>query len=668
MIRIFLAVLLTVLSLFAVPLAAQEAQSGAGEQWSSIAYDEWNSAADRAEKLIADRETSSEELSEIREEIVQWRQSFQQGQNVNGPRIKSVRQQIEALGAPPAEGQTEDDEIAQRREDLNKQLSELQAPRIAAAEAASRASAIIDNIAEIQAFRAAAELTESMPPPFMPSSWAEAASSGAELAARYAESADAALKTDGSVWEQLKERLPSILSYLVAAAIILTYGRWWVLSLPKRISVRASEYSRAVVVFLVSLGQIIVPLIGIYLLVSAIEASNLAGEWTIPILGALPSAAMIWYGGRWLAQMLFPAKSIAYDTLEMPRPLRIKAYRTAVLLSSIFALHHIMAWAILPPSGAYSRVGDQVTRVPLDMSDGAASVFNFILILLAGLTVFRLGNILRSLTKREDASSLAYRHRLLSWVGSLSRVIAVLSVLLGFFGLINLANYLLWPWILTVALICLLIVLQDFIADVFAMMHRGAEGAREGLTPLLIGFGLIILSIPLFLLIWGERKEDLAELWLQIRKGFTFGGITLSPGVILTLIIVFAIGYTITRGIQGLFRNSILPKTKLDSGAQNAVVAGLWLCRDLHRLGDGHYLGRDRPVLAGDPGQCPVGRYRFRPAEHRVELRLGHHPDGGTSGQRRRLDRGGRPAGHRQADLGPLDHGRDLRQDRGDRP
>src|SRR5690606_20432424 len=158
-------------------------------------------------------------------------------------------------------------------------------------------------------------------------------------------------------------------------------------------------------------------------------------------------------------------------------------------------------------------------------------------------------------------------------MGRLSRLVALATVIPSIMGMINLANGIIWAWILTLALFGVLILRKDFCADVFSMIKRGEEGAREGVIRMLIGFGLIILSLPVFLLIWGARGTDLAEMWVSFRQGVSFGGVNLSPGSVLTLLIVFVIGYMMTRGLQGMFRNTILPKTKLDAGGQNAVVA-----------------------------------------------------------------------------------------------
>ena len=43
----------------------------------------------------------------------------------------------------------------------------------------------------------------------------------------------------------------------------------------------------------------------------------------------------------------------------------------------------------------------------------------------------------------------------------------------------------------------------------------------------------------------------------------------------ITFIIIFSIGYTLTRLLQSALRLSVLPNTKIDTGAQNALVTGV---------------------------------------------------------------------------------------------
>lgn len=555
--------LVALLALTAAPAIAQ-----------SVNYDTWNQVAERAESLTANPQATNEELSRTRARIVDWRDRLQEGQNANGDRIATLRNQIEALGPAPAEGATEDEEVANRRTELNQQLSTAQAPRIAATEATSRANSIIGQIDEIVRQRQALELAKQTPSPVLPASWAAAATDGLALLEGVGGEVSGQDATP-EIWADLRPRLPYVAGYLIAALLILTYGRAWIVALPTRLSSRASEYSKAVLAFVVSLGQIAVPMAGVYLGISAIQATGLPGPWTTPFLNALPVAAVILFGGIWMARALFPRTAIAYTSLQMTEEARVSAGRMVQTLALLMAIHHILSRAMLPLSGLYEQGEAQVGRVPVQFGEASAGVWHLVLIVLAALAMFRLGNILRRLTRDAVTQDLSYRHWIAAWAGRLTRIIAPIAVLLTAAGFVNLGNLLVWPWLFSLALVGLLILLQDFTADLFNMMQRGAEGAREGLAPLLTGFGLVLASIPIFLIIWGSSGAELAEYWVRFRQGISLGGVNLSPGAILTFLIIFAIGYALTRGVQGMLRTSILPKTRLDAGGQNAVVSGL---------------------------------------------------------------------------------------------
>ena len=555
--------LVALLALTAAPAIAQ-----------SVNYDTWNQVAERAESLTANPQATNEELARTRARIVDWRDRLQEGQNANGDRIATLRNQNEALGPAPAEGATEDEEVANRRTELNQQLSTAQAPRIAATEATSRANSIIGQIDEIVRQRQALELAKQTPSPILPASWAAAATDGLALLEGVGGEVSGQDATP-EIWADLRPRLPYVAGYLIAALLILTYGRAWIVALPTRLSSRASEYSKAVLAFVVSLGQIAVPMAGVYLGISAIQATGLPGPWTTPFLNALPVAAVILFGGIWMARALFPRTAIAYTSLQMTEEARVSAGRMVQTLALLMAIHHILSRAMLPLSGLYEQGEAQVGRVPVQFGEASAGVWHLVLIVLAALAMFRLGNILRRLTRDAVTQDLSYRHWIAAWAGRLTRIIAPIAVLLTAAGFVNLGNLLVWPWLFSLALVGLLILLQDFTADLFNMMQRGAEGAREGLAPLLTGFGLVLASIPIFLIIWGSSGAELAEYWVRFRQGISLGGVNLSPGAILTFLIIFAIGYALTRGVQGMLRTSILPKTRLDAGGQNAVVSGL---------------------------------------------------------------------------------------------
>ncbi len=554
------------LAITATPLLAQNGQT--------LNYEQWERTAEKVEALSVDPQASEAALDDAREAVVEWRGRLEQGQDVNADRIATLRNQIEALGPAPAEGATEDADVAARREELNAQLSTAQAPRLAATEAVSRANSIISQIDEVIRERQALALARQTPSPLLPTSWAAAVADGFGLIEGVA-SEVSVQNTSSEVLSDVRPRLPIAGAYLLAALLLLTFGRRWIDNLPSRLSARASSYSRAVMAFVVSLGQIAVPMMGVNLAIRAIQATGLPGPWTTPFLEALPVAAVILFGGIWLARALFPREAIAYTSLQMGEAARVSAGRMVKTLAALLSVHHILTRAVLPLSGLYEQGDAQVGRVPLQFSDAAAGVWHVVLVVLAGLAMFKLGNTLRRLTRDSVTQDLSYRHWIVAWAGQLTRIVPILALVAMAAGYINLGNLLVWPWLLSLGLVGLLILLQDFIADVFNMLQRGAEGARDGLAPLLIGFALVILSVPVFMVIWGASAQELGEYWVRFRAGVSLGGITLSPGAIITFLIVFVIGYFVTRTIQGAFRNSILPKTKLDAGGQNAVVSGL---------------------------------------------------------------------------------------------
>ena len=68
---------------------------------------------------------------------------------------------------------------------------------------------------------------------------------------------------------------------------------------------------------------------------------------------------------------------------------------------------------------------------------------------------------------------------------------------------------------------------------------------------------------------------DLTEIWARFREGFSLGGTRISPTDFLAFVLIFTFGYALTRLVQGALRTSVLPKTKIDPGGQNAIVVGL---------------------------------------------------------------------------------------------
>jgi small-conductance mechanosensitive channel len=159
--------------------------------------------------------------------------------------------------------------------------------------------------------------------------------------------------------------------------------------------------------------------------------------------------------------------------------------------------------------------------------------------------------------------------------GRLIMLASVVAPILSVMGYGLAARSLLQPTVLTLGLLAVVMLLHLLLTEVYAYVVGDDRVKRDSLVPLLGAFVLLTLALPVAALIWGARIEDLAEIWTRFRDGYTIGDTRISPADIATFLVVFGVGFGITRLLQGFLRSSILPKTRLDIGAQNALVSGL---------------------------------------------------------------------------------------------
>ena len=567
--RLLLVLLLAGLAPLSAP-APGHAQ-GQAEQ-AAIDFTQWEREAWVAEALLEDGGVSDERLLEMRTRMVRWREGFQAAQTPNTARLTMLNGQLEALGPAPAEGETEPPEIAARRAELTAAIGQEQAPALRAAEAFGRADSIVQQIDLQLRVRKANTLAHVSPSPLRPSSWAAAAGEvGAWLSGALS---DTHRNARALPRDSLHTRLPLVAVLLVLAGLALTVGRRWVQTLPEKLWARATKNAREAVAFVTSLLQIVLPYVGVRLAVAAIDTSGLAGPSLRPLLVALPGAALSYFMGRWLVVNLFPADPAAPARLRLTEAgtRRMRRYGTGLAL--MLALFTLTTPAILP-LGGLGVLGLPAPTVPQPFGEAAAAVWHLLMLTAAGFLLFRMGGVLQDNLAARQGEPVPYRYRVAAIFGTVSRVVAVVAPLLATVGYVSAANSLLWPWLETLGLVGLVMLLQKFIDDLWVLIKGGEEGARNALAPVLIGFALVLSSLPFLALIWGARTSDLGEIWLQLRSGLTVGGITISPSAMLTFAFVFSVVYILTRAVQAAFSNSILPKTSLDSGAQNAVVSGL---------------------------------------------------------------------------------------------
>jgi len=527
-------------------------------------YDEWNRIASRAEGVLEDRRASNVALEELRAEVVSWRGQFAQAQTTNQTRISTVRDQIAALGPLPEDGSAEVQEIADRRIELDAQLARLEAPRRKADEAFSRANGIISEIDAIVRERQAESLSELGPSPINPANWPAAFRS-------LTQTGSAILAEVVSAWNsttqktELRKNLPATMFYLAIAIVLLGRGRYWMERLTLRVQQREKQSVSGLQGFVISLGQVLVPVIGLFALVEALFSTKLFGFRGQIVLQGLPFIGIAFFGAKWLSMRLFPK----YDGRAGLLNLETESRRKLRLFSAILGI--LVGLSVLLARMAGFEYYSPATH----------AVLAFPLLAITGLLLFRGGLILmRSPVVRGSASGdavpLDLRGRIARAMGQAMIAIGVVGPLLAAIGYFVAANSFVFPAVNSLALIGLLLVLHGVIRDLYAFLSgAGDEGAKDALIPVLISFAFMVCSTPVFALIWGARTTDLTELWTRFGEGISLGDARISPSDFLTFAIVFAIGFALTRLLQGVLRSTVLPKTKMEPGARTAVVSGV---------------------------------------------------------------------------------------------
>ncbi|WP_246175735.1 DUF3772 domain-containing protein [Roseovarius bejariae] len=522
-------------------------------------YDAWEKTATRAESVVEVARASTPALEKLRAELTDWREQFQAAQGINASTISTVQRQLDALGPVPESGQ-ESAEIASQRDELNSRLADLQAPAKRAELAHSRADGLVKGIDQIIRDRQTEKLLDFGPSPVNPVNWPSAVSTLIDSAhALHSESL--AMWSSPSQREEALAALPVSGILLLIGTVLVARGRKWSRRLARHVLKDRQSAGRWIAGFVVSLGSFVLPFLGLMLLAGAIYLTGLVGTRLDRVLETALEAALVFLVARWLATRIFPTEDMRAPPLNLDDDARRAGRWYGALLGLAMGLHHFL----------------DAMSLTFGWSEAAGNVILFPLVVVAALLLWRLGRLLllHAAETVEDTGEETYRGRMTRLLARLLVVLSVAAPVLAAVGYVSLSKFLLFPSVLSLMVLASLVVLQRVVVELYALLSGNREGAADSLIPVLVGFVLVLLSVPVVALIWGARVTDLTELWTQFVEGITIGNTRISPTIFLTLAIVFVIGLVATRLLQGALKNSVLPKTKIDPGGRNAIVSGV---------------------------------------------------------------------------------------------
>ncbi len=560
-------VALLVLAAFAPPFAAQDRPAPG-----AVAQAEIEALVARAQAAIAEPGTSTETLDDLREDLIRARDAARLVEHAGAPVVADLQARIEALGAAPAEGESEAPEVARLRHELAAQLSAAQVPVLVAQEAMQRTDGLADDIDRIVRGRISAERFGHRPSPLLPATWTRAAGEiGSHVTARL-EVARAAFDNP-QIRSNVLRRLP--LAFLLAGAgyAVAFILRWrlggWIES---RLAVTADTRAAGRLLLLRSLNRIIPPVLGAGLLFAALDAALFGGRpMAGDLVALLPAWVLALIVAGWLAGSFFAPNAPAYRIAPLETPGARSAARLTFAGGAVLATHFL--------------VDDAIGIGGLSME--SQSVLLFPLILVGALVLWRAARLVEQIaaTLVDDAPRAVASEEtggrigwwLLRFLSRVLRVIAVLAPPLAAVGYVAGADFFVRAALMTLALIAAAVVVHDLASRAVASLagQQAPAGGEGTLIPVFVATLVVLACLPMFALIWGARTTDIREVWALLADGATVGGITISLNVLLRFIIAFGILLMLTRLLQSILVGSVLPRTKLDAGAREAARAGV---------------------------------------------------------------------------------------------
>jgi len=151
------------------------------------------------------------------------------------------------------------------------------------------------------------------------------------------------------------------------------------------------------------------------------------------------------------------------------------------------------------------------------------------------------------------------------------------------FGYLEAALYFLKGIILSLAVIggtyVAFHILDTFIKGALSFLKdeesQDDTGAIEKLLSSFIGLIIILISLMVISLVWGLAINNLQDFWFKINEGIPFGAGRVTPLNFAKFLVIFSLGYLLTRFLQRVLKERILPSTNLDVGGKGAILSGL---------------------------------------------------------------------------------------------
>lgn len=555
-------------------------------------FETWTQTANQARSLIEGGNATPWTLERLRNRLDAQRKEAFEAARTGDIQLRALEAQLAALGPVPSDGSPELAVIAERRAALLSEIGLASLPIVAASEAFERANVLITALDKLLLERRAEDLLTRYPTVLLATEWPSAIRELSQWVTNIGYELRGALANDPTQ-SRIRQALPAILLLSVGGIALLLFAHPLVARRLDAIqashnATHGEESPRSTAVTLgTGFARLVLPALALAGLFTAWHLFGLTTPSLEPLQGVGVPVAIDLLLAVWLGRVLFSPTYAPHRLISVDDATALKGRRLVLAMGVVSALEIITT--AFDQFRQFSPQTISVITAPV-MVMGSALFWSLGRILQRGLGTDRSAPISEDTTASSpgETSVASGFQRYLSLALRLLGAAILVSVLLGY---VRLSRELFDALMETLAILALALVLYHVVVQTVGLLldhgqakGRGAEAApgtqaapnrSKTLLPIIIVVLIVIGITPLLALIWGARPSDIAEVWRLLTSGVQIGDVELSIDSLLTLIFVFLLGLVATQWLQKTLRQEVLPRTRIDAGARNAVVTGI---------------------------------------------------------------------------------------------
>ena len=571
--------------LAAVPVPALAQLADGTTETPALKLERWDAEATLIEQLLIEGTPGSGEIEGMRATLEAQLAGIDELHALAATVLAPLRQQLDALGAAPEDPAVEAPVVTTNRERLKARIAEADAVLRRSDRADARAEALLAHISTLRRelftrkllTRGPGLLDSWVPGRAIESIGRVTAAIFDETAARIAQS-----PKDAPFFFRLFSTL-----FLIGVAlfVVLRTKQVALRRLVRAGKVGPAPKSNIIVGTGVTLVRLLMPAAALAMALFAVRHSGLVGPLGEGLLRGFALTAGIVIGAYAIGGIFFSPHAPQLRISKLPGADAVAAHRWLMALAAVVGLDRVIV----------------VHGEASGLTIAALTLANIILLVLGAIAVWGFAAQIHkraevpSETERpssgeedeEEATAPAERPEtnivpvLVAGARIVARLSAIFAPILALMGYFAASRFVFYPVVFSGAVIGVNILLfylvQECVDRIVAPEGSGevAERSRIRLIPFVVGFLLICAAAPVLALIWGADTADLSNAWRAIADGIHIGDVVISPLEIVSFVLIFSIGYVLTRAIQGVLTRSVLPVTNLDTGGQAAVRAGV---------------------------------------------------------------------------------------------